>query len=165
MKYLRSLVPVLALALLGAGCVSEPAVTVTPTPTPTPIVSATSSEPALLAGAFKTKNGKLDNIRNVKLVTAKDGLVSSPLLITGQARLWYFEGVFPIKLVDGSGRVIIAGQAEADGEWTTSEWVPFTAELIFPAQLSGSTGKLILMTDNPSGLPEQADQVEIPVRF
>src|ERR1700722_4160720 len=40
------------------------------------------------------------------------GLVSSPILITGQARgSWYFEGQFPIEILDSNGQVI--GQAPA----------------------------------------------------
>jgi hypothetical protein len=79
--------------------------------------------------------------------------------------LWYFEGVFPINLIDGNGRIIVSGQAEADDNWMTDEWVPFTAELNFSTQLSGSKGWLILMADNPSDLPENADEVGIPVTF
>ncbi len=168
MKHLRSLVPVLALALLGAGCLSpatrdtRPASSETP---PAPGTSTKPSEPALPEGTLETKRGNRDRIRNVKLITATDGIVSSPLLITGEARLWYFEGVFPIKLIDGNGRIIVSGQAEADGEWTTDEWVPFTAELNFSTQLSGSKGRLIFLADNPSDLPENDDSFSIPVSF
>lgn len=164
MKYLRSLIPIFALALLGAGCLSKPAVVVPPTPvsTPEPSVAPVS---ALPEGTLETKRGNRDRIRNVKLITATEDVVSSPLLVTGEARLWYFEGVFPIKLVNEKGSVIVSGQAEADGEWTTDEWVPFTAELNFATQPSGSRGALILMNDNPSGLPENADEFGIPVTF
>jgi len=164
MKHLRSLIPVLALVLLGAGCLSKPTTVVPPTPISASEPSVVAA-PALPEGTFKTKNGKLDNVRNVKLVTATDGVVSSPLIITGEARLWYFEASFPVKLLDRSGKALVETFASADGDWMTEEWVPFTAELIFPTQLSGSRGQLILMDDNPSGLPENADQVEIPVTF
>lgn len=165
MKHSRSIIPLLVLALLGVGCASESAVTVTPATPPTAQVAEKPSEPALPAGTFKTKKGSLDRLRNVKLVNTANGLVSSPLLVTGEARLWYFEGVFPIRLLNESGRIIVSGQAQADDNWMTEEWVPFTAELIFPTQPSGSRGTLLLMDDNPSGLSENADEVEIPVTF
>lgn len=91
-------------------------------------------------------------------------LVSSPLSISGEARgNWFFEGVFPVKLLDENGQEIGQGQAEAQGEWMTENFTPFTASLSFTA--TTSSGLLILEKDNPSGLPENAEEVKIPLRF
>lgn len=163
MKSSFVIVPALTLALLGGGCLFQPPTVITPTPTSTPDTPTPPPE-TLPPGVYKSVTGKTDAIRNVQLVPTGD-IVTSPLIITGEARLWYFEGTFPVRLVDARGRSIAEGYASADGDWMTEDWVPFTAELSFPNQISGSTGKLLLIKDNPSGLVEHDDRVEIPVRF
>jgi hypothetical protein len=91
--------------------------------------------------------------------------ISSPLEITGEARGgWYFEADFPAKLVDANGKVLANIPVTAQSEWMTNNFVPFKATMNFP-QPETSTGKLILEKDNPSGLPENADQLIIPVAF
>lgn len=91
--------------------------------------------------------------------------VSSPLQISGQARgSWFFEASFPVKLLDASGATFASGIATAQGEWMTTEFVPFTATLEFSAS-AGSAGTLVLQKDNPSGLPEHDDQLIVPVKF
>ena len=92
--------------------------------------------------------------------------VSSPLTITGEARgYWYFEASFPVVLVDWDGRIIAQGIATAKDEWMTEEFVPFEATLTFVADKNvySNRGALILQKDNPSGLPEYDDALEIPV--
>ena len=92
--------------------------------------------------------------------------VESPLTITGEARgYWYFEASFPVVLVDWDGRIIAQGIATAKDEWMTEEFVPFEATLTFTADpnVYSNRGALILRKDNPSGLPEYDDALEIPV--
>ena len=98
--------------------------------------------------------------------------IESPLVLTGEARgTWYFEATFPIVLTNWDGLIIAEGYAEAEGDWMTEEFVPFTATLTFtnPVQEGDPdfmhTGYLILQKDNPSGLPENDAALEIPVRF
>ena len=91
--------------------------------------------------------------------------VSSPLIIRGEARGdWFFEASFPIRLVDENGKELGRSVATAKGEWMTEDFVPFESELNFDAK-SASGGMLILEKDNPSGLPENADELSVPVRF
>jgi hypothetical protein len=91
--------------------------------------------------------------------------VQSPLTISGEARgPWYFEASFPVKLIDSNGTVLAQTPAQAEGDWMTTEYVPFSATLVFAAPTT-VTGKLILMKDNPSGLPQNDNQLEIPVMF
>jgi len=91
--------------------------------------------------------------------------ISSPVIIKGKARgTWFFEGSFPVKLIDDQGVVIGNAIATADGEWMTQDFVPFTANLTFTLSDSNK-GKLILEKDNPSGLPENEDFLEVPVNF
>jgi hypothetical protein len=93
-------------------------------------------------------------------------VVESPLVIKGQARgFWFFEASFPIVLTDWDGRIIAEGIAEAKSDWMTTEFVPFEATLIFEADkdVYSNNGSLILQKDNPSGLPENDDALEIPI--
>jgi hypothetical protein len=93
-------------------------------------------------------------------------VITSPLTVTGRARgPWFFEASFPIELKDSSGNIIATTTGQAQGEWMTENWVPFTATLTFPAQPAGSTGSLILKNDNPSGEPMNELSVVIPVQF
>jgi len=92
-------------------------------------------------------------------------LIATPLTVAGEARgSWYFEASFPVRLVDGSGRQLAIVPAQAKGEWMTSNFVPFEVQLSFTPPPGGG-GFLILQKDNPSGLPEHADSLVIPVRF
>lgn len=95
-------------------------------------------------------------------------LISSPLIITGKARgYWFFEANFPLVLVDWDGRIIAEYYATAQGDWMTEDFVPFSAVFEFQkADTSVSDrGALILRRDNPSDLPQNNDALEIPVRF
>lgn len=92
-------------------------------------------------------------------------LVTSPLMISGQARgSWFFEASFPVKLLDGTGNIIASVPATAKGDWMTEALVPFDAIVTF-ATHTAATGTLILEKDNPSGLPEHADSLHFPIRF
>ncbi|HEU4966673.1 MAG TPA: hypothetical protein VFT53_04280 [Candidatus Saccharimonadales bacterium] len=50
------------------------------------------------------------------------------------------------------------------GDWQTTQLAPFTATLTYGSARTGS-GTLVLHNDNPSGLPEKADTVSVPVIF
>ncbi|PIR02163.1 MAG: hypothetical protein CO031_02525 [Candidatus Nealsonbacteria bacterium CG_4_9_14_0_2_um_filter_37_38] len=101
---------------------------------------------------------KIDNPR-------PNQLIESPLFIKGEARgNWYFEASFPIKLFDDNGFLLGVMPAQALGDWMTEDFVPFSATLSF-AVPSTPKGRLVLEKDNPSGLPEQADELKIPVYF
>lgn len=91
--------------------------------------------------------------------------ISSPLTITGQARgTWYFEAVFPVEVRDGNDKLIASGQAQAQGDWMTEDFVPFTATLEFEKPAS-APGILILKKNNPSELPKNEKSLIVPVKF
>ncbi len=99
-------------------------------------------------------------------------IVSSPLTVVGRARgNWFFEASAPIELRDASDTVIAQGHAQAQSDWMTTDYVPFTATLTFvmPNSLSSTsspqTGTLVLKNDNPSGNPASQKELDIPVRF
>jgi hypothetical protein len=92
--------------------------------------------------------------------------IASPVTITGTARgTWYFEASFPIEIHDAQDKVIGQGHGEAQGDWMTEDFVPFTASVSFSAQPSGTTGMIVLKNDNPSGDPSRDKKIEIPVTF
>lgn len=94
---------------------------------------------------------------------AADTEVPSPIAIRGEARgTWYFEASFPVKLYNKAGELIVQSYATAQGEWMTENFVPFTAELEYSVD-SRQAGTLVLEKDNPSGLPENSDEIRIPV--
>jgi hypothetical protein len=91
--------------------------------------------------------------------------VQSPLTVTGEARgNWYFEASFPVRLLDGNGNELTVAPAQAQGDWMTTDFVPFSVTLTFPTPAT-ATGTLVLSKDNPSGEPQFDDSIEIPVTF
>lgn len=94
----------------------------------------------------------------------KNMAVSSPFVVSGKARgYWFFEASFPIELRDTKGNVLQTIVAQAQDEWMTTEFVPFTAQLIFTKPVSPMPAVLVFKKDNPSGLPEHDDSIEIPI--
>ena len=91
--------------------------------------------------------------------------IVSPITITGKARgTWYFEASFPITILDGNGKILGQGHAEAKSDWMTNEFVPFTATITFTKSTT-TTGAILLEKDNPSGLPEHADSIKVLIKF
>ncbi|MBP9105993.1 MAG: Gmad2 immunoglobulin-like domain-containing protein [Gemmatimonadaceae bacterium] len=94
-----------------------------------------------------------------------NAIVQTPLTLEGRARgPWFFEASFPVHLLDADGDTLAVMPAHADGEWMTEAFVPFKVTLTFTPPAS-QTGTLILAKDNPSGLPEHAAELRVPIRF
>ncbi len=108
----------------------------------------------------------LEKTDRIRLTTPiPNQVITSPLEVKGEARgNWFFEASFPVILVDSDGKEVARGIATAESEWMTTEFVPFRAILNFSRPTTKS-GTLRLERDNPSGLPENADALTIPVRF
>lgn len=88
--------------------------------------------------------------------------VPKTFTVTGKAPgPWYFEASFPIEVRSATGTVIATGIATALSDWMTVEDVPFKADFT----ISGYTGAatLVLVRDNPSGLPENDASVSMPI--
>lgn len=106
---------------------------------------------------------KSDKIR-VESPRPGDG-VSSPLQVSGQARgMWFFEAEFLAKVADEGGVVLGQGIMRAEGEWMTEDFVDFSGEVVFDRS-ERKAGQLILEKSNPSGLPENDEQLVIPIKF
>jgi hypothetical protein len=92
-------------------------------------------------------------------------LVKSPLTVKGEARgTWFSETSFPVKIFDANGVQLGLIPAQAKPDWTTQDFVEFEAVLDFQTPAT-ATGTLVMEKDNPSGLPENTDELRIPVRF
>jgi len=95
---------------------------------------------------------------------APGATIVSPLTVSGRARgAWFFEGDFPMSIVDTNGSVIGQGYCTAKGPWMTDKFVPFEGTIAFGKPGSVEQGVLILQKDNPTGLPKHDDALEIPV--
>lgn len=91
--------------------------------------------------------------------------ISSNVNISGKARgTWFFEASFPISLIDLNNKEIVSGMANAQSDWMTEDFVPFSANLIIPGSFSGPA-ELILKKDNPSGDSSKDDNLIIPVNI
>ena len=90
--------------------------------------------------------------------------VTSPIKISGKAQgNWFFEAIFPIKLVDSGGNIISTGQAQAIGDWATSSFVDFSSEITYDNATSTGRAVLIFKNDNPSGDPARDKYFYLPV--
>ena len=107
-------------------------------------------------------------------------LIESPLTFSGEARgTWFFEGSFPVVLVNWDGLIIAESYATAqldpedpDSTWMTEDFVPFegTLEFVDPSFAGSETdfskwGTLIFQKNNPSDDYQLDDALEIPVLF
>lgn len=96
--------------------------------------------------------------------------VSSPLpgatvprtfTVTGEASAWYFEASFPLEVLDQNGTRVGVSYATAQGDWMTTDFVPFIGEITVNNYSGPAT--LVLHKDNASGLPEHDESVSFPI--
>lgn len=92
-------------------------------------------------------------------------LVGNELTVSGMAKAWYFEGSFPISVLDEKRDILYEGSATAIGDWMTTDFVPFKESITLTKKPSTAKGMIIFKKSNPSGLPEFEASFEIPVRF
>jgi hypothetical protein len=93
-----------------------------------------------------------------------DAVVGKEFSVIGQAAGWYFEGVFPIDVLDKDGKVLWQGPAIATKDWMTSELVTFKADVRLPQDYIGPA-TLILRKDNPSGDPQYDASASMPINI
>lgn len=91
--------------------------------------------------------------------------IISPVTIRGEARgTWFFEGSFPLRIVDEEGVELGRAIATSTKSWMTEDFIPFEAKLDFDVD-AGQKGQIILEKENPSGLPENDKSLSIEVFF
>jgi hypothetical protein len=124
-----------------------PMSTTTPSMTATPVASSTEPLSASVTVSAPVPNST----------------VGKTFAVTGIApNGWYFEAVFPIQVRDPNDNLIATGQGHAQNDWTVAGPVAFTSSITLIGDYSGPAD-LILLRDNPSGLPENDDEVTMPI--
>ncbi len=121
----------------------------------TPPITATSTTP--VATTTQPLSARV-------VVTSFSAGASVPKVFTVSGRApgpWYFEASFPIKVVDANNNFIGQGLAQAQSDWMTVSDVPFSATVTVTGYSGPAT--LVLLKDNPSGMPENDDSVSIPI--
>lgn len=117
------------------------------TPTPTPQVAYL--------------NASADNI--VVDTPLPGATVPRTFAVSGKARGgWYFEASFPVQVRGENNQILFEGPIQAEGDWMTPEFVPFSTTITIPGAYSGPA-TLVLHNDNASGLPENDRSISIPV--
>ena len=121
--------------------------------TPTPISGPNGDTQE--EGRFISENVKVSSPR-------PDSTVLKTFTVIGEARgTWYFEASFSIFIIDANGVKVGQGIAQAAENWMTEDFVPFTAQVT--VENSPGPAILVLLKDNPSGLPENDDSVSFPI--
>lgn len=133
----------------------------TPATQPAATSGATTTEPVSSTTAA-TSTEPLD--KSVLVTTpTPNSTVMRTFTVAGVAPgPWFFEAVFPIQVRDANGNVVGSTQGRAQGEWTTTELVTFTATVTVDPDFHGPAN-LVLLKDNESGLPQNDDSLEIPI--
>ncbi len=130
-------------------------VTPKPVEAPTTPITPTSSVPIVPSGPLHT--------RVIVKSPTSGGVVGQTFAVTGEAPgNWYFEASFPIQVRDVNNEKIGQAIAQAQSDWMTTAQVPFTATITLSSSYTGPA-TLVLIKDNPSGLPEHDDALEIPI--
>jgi hypothetical protein len=99
-------------------------------------------------------------------IPQSDEMLSKSFVTKGKARgTWFFEGSFPIEVIDNNGTLLGNGVAHAQGDWMTKSYVAFDATITFVPATSTTHGFVLYKKDNPSGLPEHDAVIAVPVTF
>lgn len=100
----------------------------------------------------------------IRVTTPPPGaVVGKEFKIMGEARgNWYFEASFPIDILDRNGNKLATVVAQAKGEWMTTSFVPFEAQVKVPETYIGPA-MVVLRKENASGLPENDASAWYPI--
>ncbi|MBI2611023.1 hypothetical protein HYW60_03785 [Candidatus Kaiserbacteria bacterium] len=145
LKLIITIVVLFIVVILGAALIAIPS----PTPAPTPTPGATTTEP------FVSEN---------VIVTSPLSHESVPrtFRVAGQARgSWFFGASFPLQVRDPENNNVGGGIAQTADNWMTTEFVSFEGKV--EVEDYSGPANLVLLKDNPSGLPELEDSVEFPI--
>jgi hypothetical protein len=94
----------------------------------------------------------------------KNSVIGDMLDLKGEARgYWYFEGQFPVSVIDDTGYIVAQGTAKALGDWKTTSMVPFESHIDVTSSARSETGIIKIIRDEQKG--SNAQYVEVPVRF
>jgi hypothetical protein len=127
-----------------------------------PIVAtttATTSEVVIYETALQHKT---DMFKTVSVLSGQT--IPKGTKLTGEVLgNWYFEASFPVELRNASGTPFWTGVAQAQSNWMTTNFVPFSVVLNYTPFGTPTPATLVLKKDNPSGEPINDDELLIPV--
>lgn len=111
-----------------------------------------------------TEPGEASPHPDVRIDAPAVGAEVAPVFtVRGAARgTWFFEAVLPMKVEDESGEVLLNTFFMTADNWMTTDFVDFEKTLTVPVD-TRTDAVLVIMKDNPSGLPEHDDEVRIPI--
>jgi hypothetical protein len=118
---------------------------------------------AACTDAQEAKIQRSANADDIRIETPEpDARITSPLIASGVAdNTWYFEAVFPARLMAQDGTMIAEAPAIAASDWMTPGPVPFNVEMAFTVERE-THATLVLEEDMP-GENQEPRQVRIPV--
>ena len=123
--------------------------------------TAQSTQPTS-ANSSSVSNAPLDT-QVVVTTPLPNATVPHEFTVAGTApNQWFDEAVFPMQVRDANDDLIGTSQGQAQGDWTQPGLVTFTSHMTVDASYEGPAN-LILLKDNPSGLPQNIDSVTIPI--
>jgi hypothetical protein len=118
-----------------------------------------SQDPVKENSSVQVSDIKLDNLAN-------NSEISFPLKINGQAPGgWFFEGTFPIQVLDKDLNIISSGYSTAKDNWMQEGMVRFEATLNKQGEPQSKDGVVVFKKSNPSGLKENDSEKTIYIIF
>lgn len=121
--------------------------------------TATTTEVVIYETALQYKT---DMFKSVSVISGQT--LPKGTKLKGEVRgNWYFEASFPVELRSASGTPFWTGVAQAQSDWMTVNFVPFSVVLNYPPFGTPTPAVLVLKKDNPSGEPINDDELLIPV--
>ena len=121
-----------------------------------------SDNQCLVTKEFTSTKGVTVKIYN----WSDDKTIGAPFTLMGEIPgSWSFEAQFSVEILDKDGVTIAQNPATLQSDWMTDDFVPFTATFDYEIPVNGKTGSILLHKDNPSGLAQNDDTIQIPIRF
>lgn len=112
---------------------------------------------------------ELTSLKSVKIFIDSptvSEVVQPPLVLRGRAPgNWFFEASAPVVVTNWDGLIIGEGYVMVEGDWMTTDYVPFSGTINFTNTEYGDYGFVVFKKDNPSGESEFDDSVEFKVLF
>ena len=114
---------------------------------------------------IKTENVIYDNATS-DLITVElpfpGAVTGKEFSVIGKARgNWFFEASFPVTVFDKDGNVLVETYASAEGEWMTTHFVPFKAEIKAPISYIGPA-TVVLYKNKPTDMRELDAKISFP---
>ena len=129
-----------------------------PAPVKAPVVATSTSPTSSTSDATTSSLASRVSVAS----PASGATVGKTFTVSGKAPgPWYFEASFPVRVYDADNNKIGQAIAQAQSDWMTTALVPFTAAITVTGYTGAAT--LVLLRDNPSGLPENDESVSIPI--